>query len=216
MKRVLALMAGSILLTMPHPVTAQSGSPPHQGLRDVLQALFAKPAATRAPKPANDSLIGTPPPLVRIKAPPVDEDLLRDCCEKLVKAKRKIYYLSDRVFKMSLQVRGIYTREEMIFLQMAISNHSNLDYDVDSIRMYIADKVAPKKGRLQVTALPPLYVYGNLRAIRHKSREMCVIALPKFTLPESKRLVMQVLEKNGGRHLQLQADNFALVRARLI
>lgn len=216
MKRVLALMAGSLLLAMTTPVSAQSGSPPRQGLRDGLQALFSRSSANQAPKATTDSLIGGTPPPARSNIPHVDENVLRNYCEKLVTAKRKIYYLSDRLFKMSLQVRGIYIREEVLFFQVAICNHSHLNYDVDSIRLYIADTQKPKNGHVQAIALPPLYVYGNARVIRGKTREMCVIVLPKFTLPASKRLVMQVLEKNGGRHLQLLADNFALVRARVI
>jgi uncharacterized protein DUF4138 len=216
MKRVLALMAGSLLLAMTDPVSAQSGSPPHQGLRDGLQAFFSRSPGNQSPKIADDSLIGGTPPLARRKMPPVDEKVLRNYCQRLVMARRRVYYLSDHLFKMCLQVRGIYTWGEMIFFQVEICNRSNLDYDVDSIRLYIADKQIPKKGHLQAIALPPLYVYGNVRVIRGKSREMCVIALPKFTLPANKRLVMQVLEKYGGRHLQLQADNSALVRARLI
>jgi hypothetical protein len=52
--------------------------------------------------------------------------------------------------------------------------------------------------------------------IRGKSRELPVIVLPRFTLPSNKHLVIEVLEKNGGRNLALQAYNFTLLRPRLI
>jgi hypothetical protein len=41
-----------------------------------------------------------------------------------------------------------------------------------------------------------------------------VIVLPQFTLPDGKRLVIEVTEKNGGRKLQLFVDNFTLLRSR--
>ncbi len=62
----------------------------------------------------------------------------------------------------------------------------------------------------------PVCVYGNTRVIRGKTREYCVFALPRFTLPEKKLLVIDVSERNGGRHLQLLANNYTLVRARPI
>jgi hypothetical protein len=55
-----------------------------------------------------------------------------------------------------------------------------------------------------------------MKIIRGKSREPSVIALRRFTLPPGKRLLIEAREKNGGRHLQIQADNNTLVRARLI
>jgi len=68
----------------------------------------------------------------------------------------------------------------------------------------------------RVTELKPVYTYGNMKIIRGKSREPSVIALRRFTLPSGKRLLIEAREKNGGRHLQIQADNNTLVRARLI
>jgi hypothetical protein len=43
-----------------------------------------------------------------------------------------------------------------------------------------------------------------------------VVVLPRFTLPYGKRLVIEVLEKNGGRQLQLQTSNYMLERARIL
>ncbi|MHA4807535.1 DUF4138 domain-containing protein [Flavitalea flava] len=140
----------------------------------------------------------------------------QSCCEKVVAAKRKVYYLSDRTFKMVFQVKGIYTRKELLFFQLAICNHSHLDYDVDSIRFFITDTRGSRNARPATLELAPLYFYGNGRTIPGKSREDAVAVLPRFTLPASGRLVIQVIEKNGGRHLQVEANNFAIVNARVI
>jgi hypothetical protein len=117
---------------------------------------------------------------------------------------------------MSLQLKGIYTREDMIFFRLFLCNHSHLDYDIDSIRFYVTDNRWRKNTSLQITRLSPVYIYGNTQVIRGKGREAPVIVLPRFTLSAGKHLVIEVLEKNGGRNLQLQAYNFTLLRPRLI
>jgi hypothetical protein len=147
----------------------------------------------------------------------ISAEALKICCEKVSNDKRRIYYLSDRNSKMILQLDGIYTRETLLFFHLSLNNRSNLDYDMDSIRFFIADgapgskSISPKR-----TELIPVYVYGNTKSIRGKNREHSVIAFRRFTLPPGKRLLIEAREKNGGRHLLLQADNYSLVRARLI
>jgi hypothetical protein len=200
----------------------------------LLSAAWLAPPAMAGPAPrdAATSLSGRkipPHPCPRkISLPPgftisprtypgSDDGALKGCCEKLMSAKRSIYYLNDWSYKMMFQVRAIYTREETMFFCLSLANHSHIDYSVDSIRFYIADD-SRRPGRTAVrgAGLTPVCVYGNTRMIRGKTREYCVFALPRFTLPAKKILVIDVSEKNGGRHLQLLANNYTLVKARLI
>ena len=43
-----------------------------------------------------------------------------------------------------------------------------------------------------------------------------VFALPKFTIPDDKKLVVEMYEKQGGRHQIFEVDNEDLVRAETI
>ena len=146
----------------------------------------------------------------------ITEEALKICCEKVENDKRRIYYLSTRNGRMVMQIKGIYTRESLLFFHLSLCNRSHLDYDMDSIRFFIAEKGGQKGVARKVTELKPVYVRGNMKIIRGKSREPSVIALRRFTLPPGKHLLIEAREKNGGRHLQLQTDNNTLVRARLI
>jgi hypothetical protein len=176
--------------------------------------------------------------LLNLSAPPVatptypektrflsaNEETLRNCCEKMEKDRRRIFYLNTRKGRMNFQVKGIYTHEETIFFLLLLRNHSYIDFDVDSIRFYEADRwgkspiTTPLHSPVHspIKVLRAVYTFGNTKLIRGKSEELSVIALPRFTLPEGKRLVIEVTEKNGGRNLHLFADNFTLLRARLI
>ena|SRR5882757_2480579 len=204
MKHNFAIVAGSFFIGLMSSALAQSGSPPSQAFINPVPVMSISPPAH------------PPPSVLPGKGMQVDEEVLKDCCEKLGNDKRRIYYLNTRSYRMSLQLKGIYIREGMMFFRLFLCNHSHLDYDVDSIRFYITDNHWQKNTTLQVKGLSPLYVYGKPQTIRGKSRELPVIVLPRFTLPSNKHLVIEVLEKNGGRNLQLQAYNFTLLRPRLI
>src|SRR5216684_3880624 len=133
----------------------------------------------------------------------ISEKELQNCCSRLQKDHRRIYYLISRGFRMNLQLKGIYSHEKLLFFRLTLSNHSHLDYDVDSIRFVMRDRWPLKKKVMTVSSLPSVYTYGNTRLIRGKTREESVVVLPQFTLPAEKRLVIEVTEKNGGRKLQL-------------
>ncbi len=199
-------------------LTAAWLPPPAMGSpspRDAATRLAAKktPAHPCSRKIAPPSGLSLPPRTY----PGADDGSLKGCCEKLMSAKRSIYYLNDWSYKMMFQVRAIYTREETMFFCLSLANHSHIDYSVDSIRFYIADdRRRPGIMTVRGIGLSPVFVYGNTRMIRGKTREYCVFALPRFTLPAKKILVIDVSEKNGGRHLQLVANNYTLVKARLI
>ena len=218
MKRDFALLTGSFLLCLATSVSAQSGSPPYPFLVNPFPSVDS-PILTRGGPQIKG---GRSSPRWKLRS--INEALLRSCCAQLVNDKRRIYYLNSRQFRMSVQIRGIYTREDLIFFRFRFFNHSHLDYDVDSIRFFISDTRhsvitdTRHSGRApaKVTELAPVYTFGNVHSIKGKSGEDAVIILPRFTLPVDKSLVIGVLEKNGGRHLQIRADNYTLVKARLI
>jgi hypothetical protein len=204
MKHEFAILTGSLFLCLATNVSAQSMGPPKRE--------FINPTP---PLTTSSSMAGSTPAPWR-KYMSVTEETLKGCCEKLGNDKRRIYYLNTRNYRMSMQLKGIYTRGDMIFLRLFLCNHSHIDYDIDSIRLYVTDNFWRKNVPLRVTGLSPIYIYGNTQTIPGKSSAFPIVVLPRFTLPSGKHLVIELLEKNGGRHLQLQAYNFTLLRSRLI
>lgn len=144
----------------------------------------------------------------------IDEKDLESWCKQVQKDRRRIYYLINRRLRMSFQVKGVYTRQGLLFFRLAISNRSHLDYDIDSIRFFIRDSRDNRS--IPSLHLPAVYNYGNTSLIHGKSQEESVIVLPQFTLPAGKYLVIEVTEKHGGRKLELFISNFTLLRSRLI
>jgi conjugative transposon TraN protein len=215
MKIVLALLTGSTMLSLTSPVIAQPGKYSGQALPQLF-SFIARSAVVTDPSFADSGGATSSGPGKEKSRAGISEESLKSCCKKVENDKRRIYYLSTRNGRMVMQIKGIYTRDALLFFHLTLCNRSHLDYDMDSIRFFITEKSGFKSVASKVTELKPVYVHGNMKIIRGKSREPSVIALRRFTLPPGKHLLIEAREKNGGRHLQLQTDNYTLVRARLI
>jgi hypothetical protein len=61
-----------------------------------------------------------------------------------------------------------------------------------------------------------LCVAGNATVVRGDGKNCIVVALEKFTIPDAKYLAIQVMEKNGGRHLLMKINNNKIVQAILL
>jgi conjugative transposon TraN protein len=136
--------------------------------------------------------------------------------ERIANEKRMLYGVRDRKFGIKLQLGGIYTKEAVVFYHLQMENQSNISYDIDMLRFYIKDKKESKRTASQELELQPLYVYGDTVAIEGQSNRTFVYALPKFTIPDKKYLSIQLMEQNGGRHLQLRVHNRTILKAELV
>jgi hypothetical protein len=203
MKSFFSFLTGCALLSQPNYAGAQVSVAHGQAISQLFSAVARSSAA------GGDTSVST------VKSGGVNKEL-KACCEKVAKDVQRIWYLNNRCGKMKLQVRGIYTRKATLFFVLRLNNRSPLDYDVDSIRFFIAQKEKGKHPPQRLTELLPVYVYDSAAQVKGYGRVTSVIVLPRFTLARKRRLLIEVLEKNGGRQLQVQASNFTLENARLI
>jgi len=194
MKLLLVLLAGYALLCQPGNAAAQAGM---AAARDQPVTGLVQPTASREQVAA-------------IQAQ------LKACCQKIARDVQRIYYLNNRNGKVRLVVRGIYTRGKSLFFSLKLINRSALDYDVDSIRFFVAEKQKGVHPLQRLNELAPVYVYDSAVLVKGFSRAASVFVLPRLTLARHRRLQIEVLEKNGGRHLLVQASNFTLETAKLI
>ena len=141
---------------------------------------------------------------------------LKACCQKITRDIQRLYYLNNRNGKVRLVVRGIYTHGKSLFFSLKMINRSPLDYDVDSIRFFVAERRKGLHTLERLTELAPLYVYDSLTAVKGYSRSAGVYVLQRLSLARHRRLEIEVREKSGGRHLLVGASNFTLEMAKLI
>jgi conjugative transposon TraN protein len=144
------------------------------------------------------------------------ESAIENCAKRIVDTKRSLRQIRDANNKIHLALNGIYIKENVIFYRFEIKNASNINYDVDFLRFYIHDKAKVKRTASQEVEVKPVYVSGNINTIKGHTATTAVYALEKFTIPDAKRLVIEMFEKNGGRNVKLQIKNKTIVNARLI
>lgn len=114
------------------------------------------------------------------------------------------------------RVIGIYIKDEVIYYQLEIQNHSPLDFDIELLKFFIADKKRSKRTSMQENELLPLYIAGNKSKVKAYNFSVIVVALDKFTIPDAKFLGIQLMEKNGGRHFNLKVYNGQILKARVL
>ena len=110
-------------------------------------------------------------------------------------------------YQIKFQVDGLFIRDDVIYCRIQLDNNSNINYDIDQIRFFIRDKKKAKRTASQEVEVKPLYIYNNTAIIAAQSLHTLVIALPKLTIPDKKYMAVQLVEKNGGRHLELHINN---------
>ena len=121
--------------------------------------------------------------------------------------KKKISGLKKSKYQIRLEVNGIFIQQNVLYLRVVFENKSKINYDIDQFRFFIRDKRKSKRTASQEIELEPLYATSSSSVIPYKSEIIKVYALEKFTIPENKYLTLQMIEKNGGRHLEVDINN---------
>ena len=121
--------------------------------------------------------------------------------------------IKDSKWDMLAKITGIYIKGDVIYYQLSLTNQSPIDYDIELLRFFISDKKKGKRTAVQENELKPLDVAGNTSQVKANSNSIIVVALDKFTIPDAKYLALQIMEKNGGRHLQMKVGNKKIMKA---
>ena len=91
-----------------------------------------------------------------------------------------------------------------------------MPFDTDFIRFKIVDKKTAKRTAIQETVIDPVRSYNEILVIGGKSTVRTVYTVPQFTIPDDKILVIELVEKNGGRHQTIRVENSDIVTAKVI
>lgn len=122
--------------------------------------------------------------------------------------------LKDRSYGIDLRVDGVFVHDNVMYFRVKVANSSRINYDISQLRFFIRDQKKSKRTASQELELYPLYVYNDTSVIAGMSKRVIVFAIPKFTIPDKKYLSVQMMEKNGGRHLQVQLKNKSVMKAK--
>jgi conjugative transposon TraN protein len=154
--------------------------------------------------------------LALFSTPGTTEAEIQQIAEKIVGKKKTVGGLKDARYGMQFQITGIYNKEDVLYFQIKVKNTSNINYGIDQLRFFIRDQKQVQRTATQELELDPVYEKGELNSIAGSSEKVFVFALPKFTIPDNKYLAVQLMEKDGGRHLEVKVPNRAILHAKPI
>ncbi len=144
---------------------------------------------------------------------------IRYACERLAGYDLKGGVIArDKAVGSRLALDEIWIQGDIIYYRFTLTNTTAIAYDVDFWRFFVRDHKAAKRAAVQEIDQVPLLVYPGSDAARVEpySAETFVVALEKFTIPDAKRLHLEVLERGGGRHHALKLKNSDIVDARYV
>ena len=130
--------------------------------------------------------------------------------------RREVKHIGCKRFGIQYLLKGIYSHNGLLYFHLQLKNSSNVPFEVDHLTFKIADKKVAKRTAIQEQVIRPLRAHNNVQVIRGKSSERMVFTLPKFTIPDDKHLVVELYEKEGGRHQTFTVENAYLVHAEVI
>lgn len=137
--------------------------------------------------------------------------------EKIYKNNRKrVNHINGKQFGIEFQLRGIFSHNGLLLLHTEIRNTTDIPFDIDFLVFKIVDKKVAKRMAIQETVIKPVRAYNYLTSVKGKETESTVFAFQKFTIPDKKQLVVELFEKNGGRHQRFVVKNGNLGKAQPI
>lgn len=130
--------------------------------------------------------------------------------------KRLIKHLGCRTFGIQVLLKGLYVHDGLYYFHIQTSNSSDVAFDVDFIRFKVVDKKIVNRTAIQETVLHPVRSYNEETVIEGRATVRTVYVLPKFTIPDDKLLLVELFEKNGGRHQVVRIEGMDIERAKNI
>lgn len=117
----------------------------------------------------------------------------------------RIRNVSTKAHRMKMRLNNIYAMGDYFFLDFSVDNYTNIRFDIDQIRVKLADKKQGKATNVQVIELEPSMVLEQAKSFKYGYRN--VIVLKKMTFPNDKVLTIEMSEKQiSGRTIYLNID----------
>ena len=113
--------------------------------------------------------------------------------------------ISIKQHKMVMRLNNIYSVGDYFFLDFSINNKTNIRFDIDELRIKLADKKVSKATNNQIIELKPEMMLEQAKSFLHGYRN--VIAVKKLTFPNDKILTIELSEKQiSGRTISMNLD----------
>ena len=113
--------------------------------------------------------------------------------------------VSNRKHRMIMRLNNIYAVGEYYFIDFSVENRTDIRFDIDEIRVKLADKKVSKATNSQIIELKPEMMLEKTKSFLHGYRNVMVVR--KMTFPNDKVLTIEMSEKQiSGRTISVNID----------
>ncbi len=125
----------------------------------------------------------------------------------LLERKQSIGRISKRSEDIVLSVENIVFDKEELYFVIQIENKSTLDYGLNFLNLSIETRQKGKRKSLQRLYQEPIYKHHLPSKIVENETVRFVYVLPKFSLSNDRRAILELSEKDGERNIELKISH---------
>lgn len=121
--------------------------------------------------------------------------------------------LDEQISGMDFRIKNIFIHNNILLFRISMLNRTQINYTIDFMRWYIQDAKKSKKTAIQQLEQNILFTFDLPEEIPAHTEKTFTVAVNKLTIPDKKRLVIEIQEKNGGRHFFFKLKNKHILKA---
>lgn len=128
-------------------------------------------------------------------------------CKAILNSQEHIRKKKKSKYGIKLELQNIVFRDHQLYFKFQLSNTSTLDYDLNFLKLYVQTKKRGKKKSMQSVLKKPIYSHQIPTKITGGATASFVVAYDKFSIAKDKRLLIDLNEANGERHIDLKVNS---------
>ena len=128
-------------------------------------------------------------------------------CSYLLGKKQRIRRIKKRSEGIVLSIENIVFDKEELYFVIRIENNSTLDYDLNFLDFSVETRQKGKKKSQQTLYQNPFFVHNRPTKIAEGETSRLVYVMPKFSLSNDRRIILELNESNGERNLKLKVSH---------
>ena len=128
-------------------------------------------------------------------------------CKYLLDRKQRIGRIKKRTQGIGLTVENIVFDKEELYFVIQIENNSTMDYDLNFLNLSIETRQKGKRKSLQSLYQEPIYKQHLPSQIAEGKMVRFVYVMPKFSMSNDRRVLLELNEKNGERNIELKISH---------
>lgn len=148
--------------------------------------------------PAPDSI----PKIQRAKRIDSEKELMAKGAEYIL-GRKTGNLKTKRKNGLILRLKELFYHGNKVYVELEIENNSNIDFELDTLEIYRVNGEKGRRSSHQKAPMATIFKHGEPHIIRSGHSHRFVYVLPKFTLGDSEKLLLELHEKKGNRMLRI-------------